>query len=69
MYNQSSRFILLRLCIHDFWLGQERIVLPGLVVDSIRRASAHDFRHQVGKETEYSSHAVHVIDVQRAARP
>ena len=45
------------------------IVLPGLVMDSIRRASAHDFRHQAGKETEYTSHAVHVIDVQRAARP
>jgi hypothetical protein len=26
MYNQSSRFILLRSCIHDFWLGQERII-------------------------------------------
>ena len=45
------------------------IVLPGLVVDIIRRASAHDFRHQAGKETKCSSHAVHVIDVQRAARP
>ena len=38
------------------------IVLPGLVVDSIRRASAHAFRHQAGKETKYLSHAVHVID-------
>jgi hypothetical protein len=39
------------------------------VVDSIRRASAHAFRHQAGKNTEYSFYAVHVIDVQRAARP
>ena len=48
------------------------IVLPGLVVDSIRRASAHAFRHQAGKETGILNrldHAVHVIDVQRAARP